>query len=92
MNFIVFMSGAIFGLVVGGLFSNAHEDPFTMVSEDQKLTDLIRRDAKNRPYITTYDSDYQYICPECLHAFEKNERPDYCPDCGQHINWEGCDD
>ena len=39
-------------------------------------------------HITTYESDYQYICSECLHAFEKNERPDYCPDCGQHINWE----
>lgn len=92
MEFIIFMGGACFGLMVGGLFSKAHEDPFTAISEDSELVDLIRRDNKQRPYVSIYGEDYKHICPDCLHAFKKGERPGFCPDCGQRLNWEGCDD
>lgn len=87
MEFIIFMGGACFGLMVGGLFSRAHEDDFTVISEDAELVDLIRRDIKQRPYESIYEDDYKYTCPNCLHAFKKDERPDFCPDCGQRIAW-----
>lgn len=88
MNFMVFISGAVFGFLIGGWMAAAHEDPFTAMTPDQAIEDLISKAEPQEPYHTVYAGNYKYICPECLHAFEKNERPDYCPECGQRINWE----
>lgn len=88
MNFMVFISGAVFGFLIGGMMAEAHEDPFTAMTPDQAIEDLISKAEPQEPYHTVYAGNYKYICPECLHAFEKNERPDYCPECGQRINWE----
>lgn len=88
MNFMVFISGAVFGFLIGGRMAEAHEDPFTAMTPDQAIEDLISKAEPQEPYHTVYAGNYKYICPECLHAFEKNERPDYCPECGQRINWE----
>lgn len=32
---------------------------------------------------------YEYgYCPDCRHEFEITyDSPDYCPDCGKHLNW-----
>lgn len=89
MEFIIFMGGACFGLIVGGLFSKAHEDPFTAMTPNQAIEDLISKAEPQEPYLTTYDDDLKYVCPECLYGFSKDERPDYCPECGQRIKWEG---
>lgn len=88
MNFMVFISGAVFGFLIGGWMAEAREDPFTAMTPDQAIEDLISKAEPQEPYHTVYAGNYKYICPECLHAFEKNERPDYCPECGQRINWE----
>lgn len=31
---------------------------------------------------------WDYYCPRCNYNFEDNE-PDYCPNCGQAIDWRG---
>lgn len=32
--------------------------------------------------------DY-YFCPRCTIAFHKNEKPNYCSNCGQKLDWKG---
>lgn len=88
IQYLCFAGGAVFGFLIGGLMAAAHEDPFTVMTPDQAIEDLISKAEPQEPYHTVYAGNYKYICPECLHAFEKNERPDYCPECGQRINWE----
>ena len=87
MEFIIFMGGACFGLIVGGLFSKAHEDPFMAMTPNQAIEDLISKAEPQEPYHTVYAGTYKYICPECLHGFSEDEQPDYCPECGQRIAW-----
>ena len=35
--------------------------------------------------------DY-YFCPRCTIAFHKNEKPNYCSNCGQKLGWRVQDD
>lgn len=88
MGFIIFMGGACFGLIVGGLMAAAHDDPFTATA-GETIEELLGKAEPQEPYLTTYDDDLKYVCPECLYGFSKDERPDYCPECGQRIKWEG---
>lgn len=37
------------------------------------------------PYNNTEDSARVFICPECTEEVEREW--DYCPECGQHIDW-----
>ncbi len=88
MEFIIFMGGACFGLIVGGMMAAAHDDPFTSTA-GETIEDLISKAEPQEPYHTVYAGNYEYFCPECLYGFSKDERPDYCPECGQRIKWEG---
>ena len=29
-----------------------------------------------------------YFCPRCSIAFHKNEKPNYCSNCGQKLDWK----
>lgn len=35
--------------------------------------------------------DY-YFCPRCTIAFHKNDKPNYCSNCGQKLDWKGDSD
>lgn len=31
---------------------------------------------------------YKYVCPECENVLKPSGRGEYCPHCGQRIDWE----
>ena len=87
IQYLCFAGGAVFGFLISSLMAAAHEDPFTAMTPDQAIEDLIVKAEPQEPYHTVYAGNYKYICPECLHGFSEDERPDYCPECGQRIAW-----
>lgn len=88
IQYLCFAGCAIFGFLIGGMMAAAHDDPFTSTA-GETIEDLLGKAEPQVPYLTTYDDDLKYVCPECLYGFSKDERPDYCPECGQRIKWEG---
>lgn len=59
------------------------------------ITELISRDRPMRPnYITDDDGGcaecrigHLVECPRCQEALDEDEKPTYCPECGQHLDW-----
>lgn len=67
-------------------------------AEIQQVTiDALEKQISKKPYIEEYDYGNAYVCTICetfIHYVDDDEerlRFDYCPSCGQKIDW-GLDD
>lgn len=59
------------------------------------LEELINKETLDEPYLEAdgyWDGNLVYdtwICPHCEARYEVGcDEYDYCPNCGQHLNWE----
>lgn len=60
-----------------------------IVLNEKAITQAILKSQKRKPY---YDRELYINCPACSGVLmEKIHRykPNYCPDCGQALDWEG---
>lgn len=61
------------------------------------ITGLISRDMLMPPsYITDDDGEcaecrigHLVECPRCQEVLDEDEKPTYCPNCGQRLDWSG---
>ena len=60
----------------------------------EEIQEAVNKSNKIKPYMESdgYANEYpvwNYYCPVCNKSFEEYEYTEYCPACGQHIDWEG---
>ena len=53
------------------------------------IAKILRKAQKQKIY---YDRECYACCPECGNSYNLNKisflKPEYCPDCGQALDWE----
>ena len=79
---------------------NSNDKVITVAIPDKDYADFLDMVDRNKPYAPDLEGDSYYegeilldtgYCPTCHHMFELDysDRSNFCPDCGQRLDWSG---
>ena len=79
---------------------NSNDKVITVAIPDKDYADFLDMVDRNKSYAPDLEGDSYYegeilldtgYCPTCHHMFELDysDRSNFCPDCGQRLDWSG---